>query len=173
MRRIPPASPSPASRMSMRGLSREASSSAHFPKSVLHSQHPPSRTSESHGLLTNLLILVPLYRSEVPDRIRRLWCRDFGSAVLSRDRRLLRFVHQRNRIAQHVNASADLHPVFGEMTTKRACPRHAVECTDEMPRDRMQACACGKLACDVGHHRLEDVLHRGARRPSPNNSGST
>src|SRR5579872_2706223 len=46
------------------------------------SQHPPSRTSESHGLLTNLLILVPLYRSEVPDRIRRLWSRDFRSAVL-------------------------------------------------------------------------------------------
>src|SRR5579864_6472227 len=83
MRRIPPASPSPASRMSMRGLSREASSSAHFPKSVLHSQHPPSRTSESHGLLTNLLILVPLYRSEVPDRTRRLHCRDFRSAVLA------------------------------------------------------------------------------------------
>src|SRR5579864_3293054 len=82
MRRIPPASPSPASRMSMRGLSREASSSAHFPKSVLHSQHPPSRASESHGLLTNLLILVPLYRSEVPDRIRRLSSRDFRSAVL-------------------------------------------------------------------------------------------
>src|SRR5579872_2354625 len=33
-------------------------------------------------LLTNLLILVPLYRSEVPDRIRRLWSRDFRSAVL-------------------------------------------------------------------------------------------
>ncbi len=32
--------------------------------------------------LANLLILVPLYRSEVPDRIRRLWCRDFRSAVL-------------------------------------------------------------------------------------------
>src|SRR5579872_2744939 len=49
------------------------------------SQHPPSRTSESHGLLTNLLILVPLYRSEVPDRIRRLWSRDFRSAVLDHD----------------------------------------------------------------------------------------
>src|SRR5579872_2959221 len=47
------------------------------------SQHPPSRTSESHGLLTNLLILVPLCRSEVPDRIRRLWSRDFRSAVLA------------------------------------------------------------------------------------------
>src|SRR5579872_4985933 len=47
------------------------------------SQHPPSRTSESHGLLTNLLILVPLYRSEVPDRIRRSWSRDFRSAVLA------------------------------------------------------------------------------------------
>src|SRR5579872_6418426 len=47
------------------------------------SQHPPSRTSESHGLLTNLLILVPLYRSEVPDRICRLWSRDFRSAVLA------------------------------------------------------------------------------------------
>src|SRR5579872_1491148 len=32
--------------------------------------------------LANLLILVPLYRSEVPDRIRRLWSRDFRSAVL-------------------------------------------------------------------------------------------
>src|SRR5579872_2967739 len=32
--------------------------------------------------LANLLILVPLYRSEIPDRIRRLWCRDFRSAVL-------------------------------------------------------------------------------------------
>jgi hypothetical protein len=32
--------------------------------------------------LENLLILVPLYRSEVPDRIRRLWCRGFRSAVL-------------------------------------------------------------------------------------------
>src|ERR1700722_12975709 len=30
-----------------------------------------------------LMILVPLYRSEVPDRIRRLWCRDFRSAVLA------------------------------------------------------------------------------------------
>jgi hypothetical protein len=28
------------------------------------------------------LFLVPLYRSEVPDRIRRLPCRDFRSAVL-------------------------------------------------------------------------------------------
>src|SRR5579872_1881800 len=34
--------------------------------------------------LANLLILVPLYRSEVPDRIRRLWSRDFRSAVLDR-----------------------------------------------------------------------------------------
>ena len=33
--------------------------------------------------LANTLILVPLYRSEVPDRIRRLWCRDFRSAVLA------------------------------------------------------------------------------------------
>jgi hypothetical protein len=33
--------------------------------------------------LANLLILVPLYRSEVPDRIRRLWCRDFRPAVLA------------------------------------------------------------------------------------------
>src|ERR1700722_17145031 len=32
--------------------------------------------------LANLLFLVPLYRSEVPDRIRRLPCRDFRSAVL-------------------------------------------------------------------------------------------
>jgi hypothetical protein len=32
--------------------------------------------------LADLLILVPLCRSEVPDRIRRLWCRDFRSAVL-------------------------------------------------------------------------------------------
>src|SRR6201988_5445321 len=32
--------------------------------------------------LANLLILVPLYRSEVPDRTRRLRCRDFRSAVL-------------------------------------------------------------------------------------------
>ena len=32
--------------------------------------------------LANQLILVPLYRSEVPDRTRRLWCRDFRSAVL-------------------------------------------------------------------------------------------
>ena len=32
--------------------------------------------------LANLLILVPLHRSEVPDRIRPLWCRDFRSAVL-------------------------------------------------------------------------------------------
>src|SRR5579872_2288760 len=35
--------------------------------------------------LINLSILVPLYRSEVPDRIRRLWCRDFRSAVLVRE----------------------------------------------------------------------------------------
>src|SRR5581483_744162 len=34
--------------------------------------------------LANLLILVPLYRSEVPDRIRSFWCRDFRSAVLAR-----------------------------------------------------------------------------------------
>src|SRR5579859_1386607 len=33
--------------------------------------------------LEKLLILVPLYRSEVPDRTRRLWCRDFRSAVLA------------------------------------------------------------------------------------------
>jgi hypothetical protein len=45
--------------------------------------YPLSRTSESHGLLTNLLILVPLCRSEVPDRTRRWWCRDFRSAVLA------------------------------------------------------------------------------------------
>src|SRR5579864_8450717 len=32
--------------------------------------------------LANLLILVPLYRSEVLDRTCRLWCRDFRSAVL-------------------------------------------------------------------------------------------
>ena len=32
--------------------------------------------------LANLLNLVPLYRSGVPDRTRRLWCRDFRSAVL-------------------------------------------------------------------------------------------
>src|SRR3569832_1019704 len=35
--------------------------------------------------LAYLLILVPLYRSEVPDRTRRLWCRDFRSAVLAWD----------------------------------------------------------------------------------------
>src|SRR5579863_2436362 len=29
----------------------------------------------------NVLILVPLCRSEVPDRIRHFWCRDFRSAV--------------------------------------------------------------------------------------------
>src|SRR3984957_12136239 len=33
--------------------------------------------------LANILNLVPLYRSEVPDRTRRLWCRDFRSAVLA------------------------------------------------------------------------------------------
>ena len=33
--------------------------------------------------LANLSIPVPLYRSEVPDRIRRLWRRDFRSAVLA------------------------------------------------------------------------------------------
>src|SRR3569832_1740313 len=33
--------------------------------------------------LANLLILVPLYRSEVPDRTRRLRCRDFRSAILA------------------------------------------------------------------------------------------
>src|SRR5579862_3097741 len=32
--------------------------------------------------LANLSNLVPLYRSEVPDRTRRLLCRDFRSAVL-------------------------------------------------------------------------------------------
>src|SRR3984885_4929844 len=37
--------------------------------------------------LANLLILVPLYRSEVPDRIRRLWCRDFRSAVLAQPKK--------------------------------------------------------------------------------------
>src|SRR3569832_550619 len=44
-----------------------------------------ARTFTNFGkswLLTNLLILVPLYRSEVPDRTRRLWCRGFRSAVL-------------------------------------------------------------------------------------------
>src|SRR5579872_983894 len=56
------------------------------------SQHPPSRTSESHGLLTNLLILVPLYRSEVPDRIGRLWSRDFRSAVLATMRIRWRYI---------------------------------------------------------------------------------
>jgi rare lipoprotein A len=41
----------------------------------------------------NLLIPVPLYRSEVPDRTRGLWCRDFRSAVLvsgARSRPILR-----------------------------------------------------------------------------------
>ena len=33
--------------------------------------------------LANLLMLVPLCRSEVPDRTRRLWGRDFRSAVLA------------------------------------------------------------------------------------------
>jgi PAN domain len=33
--------------------------------------------------LANLLIPVPLCRSEIPDRIRRLWCGDFRSAVLA------------------------------------------------------------------------------------------
>jgi PAN domain-containing protein len=33
--------------------------------------------------LANLLIAVPLCRSEIPDRIRRLWCGDFRSAVLA------------------------------------------------------------------------------------------
>src|SRR5579863_3607590 len=32
--------------------------------------------------LASLLILLPLYRSEVPGRTHRLWCRDFRSAVL-------------------------------------------------------------------------------------------
>src|ERR1700761_2955427 len=43
---------------------------------------------EKPWALANLLILVPLYRSEVPDRIRRLWCTDFRSAVLARPSRL-------------------------------------------------------------------------------------
>src|SRR5579863_4662732 len=37
--------------------------------------------------LANFLKLVPLYRSEVPDRTRRLRCRDFRSAVLARSSR--------------------------------------------------------------------------------------
>src|SRR5579871_1690701 len=33
--------------------------------------------------LANILIPVPLYRPEVPDRVRGLWRRDFRSAVLA------------------------------------------------------------------------------------------
>jgi hypothetical protein len=47
--------------------------------------YPPSRTSESNGLLTNLFDPVPLYRSEVPERTRCLHYRDFRSAVLAAD----------------------------------------------------------------------------------------
>src|ERR1700743_2045917 len=45
---------------------------------------PTFTNFEKPWALANLLILVPLYRSEVPDRIRRLWCRDFRSVGLAK-----------------------------------------------------------------------------------------
>src|ERR1700758_4501467 len=57
------------------------STSVHFPKFVLHRELPTLTNFGKSWALASLLILVPLNRSEVPDRIRRLWCRDFRSAV--------------------------------------------------------------------------------------------
>ncbi len=71
---------------------------------------------------------------------------------------------QRDRIAQHVDAGARLDAVLGEMTAERARAGHAVKRADEMPRDRMQPRALRELVLDVGHHRLEHVLHGRVRR---------
>ena len=46
-------------------------------------EHPFSRASESHGH-QQTYGSGTAYRSEVPERTRRLWCRDFRSAVLAR-----------------------------------------------------------------------------------------
>jgi hypothetical protein len=57
----------------------------HFPVPTFRSScsvaAPTSTNFGKSWALANLLILVPPYRSEVPDRTRRLWCRDFRSAV--------------------------------------------------------------------------------------------
>ena len=50
------------------------------------------------------------------------------------------------------------------MTAERARAGHAVKRADEMPRHRMQPRALRELILDIGHHRLEHVLHRGVRR---------
>ena len=50
------------------------------------------------------------------------------------------------------------------MTAERARARHAMKRADEMPRDRMQPRALREFALDVGHHRLEHVLHGRVRR---------
>jgi adenosylcobinamide-phosphate synthase len=54
------------------GLRTSGSSSAHFPKFVLHRERPTFTNFGKSWALANLLILVPLYRSEVPDRNSRL-----------------------------------------------------------------------------------------------------
>ena len=78
----------------------------------------------------------------------------------SRDAR----VNQRDRIAQHVDAGARPDAVLGEMAAEGARAGHAVKRADEMPRHRMQPRALRELVFDIGHHRLEDVLHGRVRR---------
>ena len=50
------------------------------------------------------------------------------------------------------------------MAAEGARAGHAVKRADEMPRHRMQPRAPRELVLDIGHHRLEHVLHRGVRR---------
>ena len=71
------------------------------------------------------------------------------------------------------DAGARLDAVLGEMAAERPRAGHAMKRADEMPRDRMQPGAVRELILDIGHHRLEHVLHRGCGAVSPNSSGST
>ena len=71
---------------------------------------------------------------------------------------------QRDRIAQYIHAGARLDAVLGEVTAERPRARHAVKRADKMPRDRMQSRALRELVLDIGHHRLENVLHGRVRR---------
>jgi hypothetical protein len=50
------------------------------------------------------------------------------------------------------------------MAAEHARSGHAVKRTNKMPRHRMQPRALRELVFDVGHHRLEDILHAGVRR---------
>src|SRR5207342_655010 len=54
--------------------------------------------------------------------------------------------------------------VLRQMAAEGPRAGDAVKRADEVPRHRMQPCALRQLILDVGKHRLEDVLHGGARR---------